>query len=238
MDYIRFLTDISNNETYHGKFLLHYVDYKTLNEELRLYRFADFIKIANEDLKKYENFELKDNTLYNFQLFIHAPDREKSKQNIRQHSTTMTILYRIIGGQNIPIKKGEKIKIVIYDHTDFKSDLKIKSTYTTIKNPNKLFTFKENDIVKVLENTGSTKTLTIVKSYQVPYFNFSTNNIVPTDRWKIPKNLQTTIHHSISYIVNNNLFYKFPDDAKNKFINFAVYIYNSSKFNTSSNSKQ
>ena len=233
MDYTRFINDISTNETYHGKFLLHYVNYNTLDEELRLYRFADFIKFARDDLKKYENFELKDNTLYKFQLFIHAPDKEKMKQNIRQHSTTMTILYRIIGGQNIQVKKGEKIKVVIYDHTDFKSDLKISSTYTTVKNVHNLFKFKENDIVKVLENTGRIKTLTIVKSYQVPYFNFSTNNIVPTDRWRIPKELQTTMHHSISYIVNNNLFYKFPDDAKNKFIDFAVYIYNSNKFNNS-----
>ena len=150
MDYTRFINDITENETYHGKFLLHYIDYKTLDEELRLYRFADFIKIAREDLKKYENYELKDNILYNFQLFIHAPDKEKTYANVRQHSTTMTILYRIFGGHNITVKKGEKIKIVVYDHTRFDSDLKITSTYSTVKNPADLFRFKENDIVKIV----------------------------------------------------------------------------------------
>lgn len=233
MDYTRFINNISTNETYHGKFLLHYVDSKTLNEELRLYRFADFIKIAREDLKKYENFELKNNMLYNFQLYIHAPDKEKLKQNIRQHSTTMTILYRIIGGHDISIKKGEKIKVLTYDHTRFDSDLKIRSAYITVKNPAELFKFKENDIIRVLENTGRIKTLIIVKNYHVPYFNFATNNIVPTDKWKIPKELQTSTHHSVSYIVNNNLFYKFPDDARNQFINFAVYIYSSNEFTKS-----
>jgi len=237
MDYTRFINNISENETHHGKFLLHYVNYKTLDEELRLYRFADFIKIAREDLKKYEDFELKDNILYNFQLFIHAPDKEKSSLNIRQHSTTMTLLYRIFGGHDIPVRKGEKIRVVVYDHTRFDSDLKISSTYTIIKNPKKLFRFKEYDIIKVLENTGRIKTLTIVKSHQVPYFNFSTNNIIPTDKWNIPKELQTTMHHSVSYIVNRNLYYKFPDDSKHQFINFAVYLYNKNKFERSIESK-
>ena len=227
MDYSRFINSITDNITHHGKFLLHYVNYKTLDEELRLYRFADFIKFAKEDLKKYEDYDLKDNILYNFQMFIHAPDKELSANDIKQHSTTMTVMYRIFGGHNLNVKKGEKIKVVIYDHTRQNVDLKITSTYTTIKNPKHLFKFKENDIVKVLEQTGGIKTLTIVKSYQMPYFNFSTNNIVPTDKWKIPKSLQSTIHHSISYIVNYKLYYKFPDDTKNQFINFSVYLYKS-----------
>ena len=229
MDYTRFINTISDNETHHGKLLLHYLDSKTLEEELRLYRFSDFIKFARENLRNYEHFELKDNTLYNFQLFIHAPDKEKTDLNIRQHSTTMTLLYRIFGGHNIKVKKGEKINVIVYDHTRFDSELKIIKRQMIVKNPNELFEFKENDVIKVLENTGSIKTLTIVKSYQVPYFNFATNPIVPTDKWKIPKSLQSSMHHSMSYIVNRNLFYKFPDDTKNQYISFAVYIYNNDR---------
>ena len=228
MDYTRFINNISANDTYHGKFLLHYIDPKTLDEELRLYRFADFIKIARKDLKEYENFELKDNILYNFQMYIHSPDKYKVKQNIRQHSTTMTILYRITGGHNILIKKGDKIDILIYDYTRFK-DAIIKRPLI-VNNPKELFKFKENDIIRVLENINGRKVLTVVKSYEVPYFNFSTNDIVPTDRWRVPKELQTTMHHSISYIIGRNLFYKFPDDVRNQSINFAVYIYDHDKF--------
>jgi len=143
----------------------------------------------------------------------------------------MTLMYKISGGHNIVVKKGEKIKVVIYDHTQFDKDLKIISTYTTVKNPKDLFTFKENDIVKVLENTGNIKTLTIVKSYQIPYFNFATNKIIPSDKWKIPKSLHSMRHHSLSYIVNYKLYYKFPDETKKQYINFSVYLYNNYEHN-------
>ena len=217
--YNTFIHEISRNPSHHGKFLVHI---HNENEYYKLYRFADFIQHIKQDLKTYEHFELKNNVLYKFKTFIHAPNEEQRIKNLRQHSTTMTLMYKILGGENIEVNKNEKIKVIVYDHTNFKTDLKITTSYTTVKNKKDLFKFKENEVIKVLENTGSIKTLTIIKSFNIPYFNFSSNNIVPTDIWSI-ENL-TPMFHSIVYIVDNNLFYKFPDEEKLQSIDFNVYL--------------
>jgi len=226
MYYNDFVLNITNQEEHHGKLLIHLQQSDSDIEEYKLYRFCDFIKFAKADLLKYENFELKNNVLYNFQLFIHAPDAEMREQQLRQHSTTMALLYKITGGRNIKVKKDEKIKIVVYDRTVWDKECKITTTYTNIKNPKKLFTFNENEIIRVLDDSSNFKTLHIYKSEQIPYFNFSTNNIIPTDKWKIPNSLTKKTHHSIAYIVNNRLFYKFPDDSTHQSINFNVYLTN------------
>lgn len=229
---MRFINSISSLPEHHGKFLVHCLDPKSFkNEELRLYRFADFIKYIRKDLNDYENFSLLSNNLYTLQLFIHTPENEKYEKNINQHSTTMSILYRIIGGINhvSKIKNGEKIHVYIYDNTlKEKCNDVINEQTSQIINYNtslNLFKFNNNEIIRVLEKVDNKYILKIVKSNHIPWFNFSTNSITPTDKWKIPQSITSTMHHSISYIANNKSYYKFPDDKSNHHISFNIYIH-------------
>ena len=232
MNYTRFINSVSSLPEHHGKFLVHCLDPKSFkNEELRLYRFADFIKYIRKDLNDYEKFSLLSDNLYTLQLFIHTPENEKHEKNINQHSTTMSILYKIIGGTNYisKIKNGEKIHVYIYDNTlEEKCNNVMNKQISQIINYNtslNLFEFKDNEIIRVLEKIDDKYFLKIVKSNYIPWFNFSTNSIIPTDKWKIPQSITSTIHHSISYIANDKSYYKFPDDKSKQYISFNVYIH-------------
>jgi len=231
MNYTRFVNDISMLPEHHGKFLVHCLDPKSFkNEELRLYRFADFMKYVNKDLNEYEKFSLLPDNLYTFQLFIHTPEHEKYMNDIKQHSTTMSVMYKIIGGTNYlsKLNDGEKIYVHIYDNTSLTPNKKHNThlnniiLYDSSKN---IFEFDDNEIVRVLEKNDSEYHLKIVKSNHIPWFNFSTNSIIPTDRWKIPQSITSSTHHSLSYIINNKLYYKFPDDKSNQHISFNVYFH-------------
>jgi hypothetical protein len=218
MNYTRFINSLSLFPEHHGKFLLHHLNPKSFdNEELRLYRFADFIKYVRKDLLLYENFSLIPDELYTFQLFIHTPEHHKYLNNIRQHSTTMSIMYRIVGGLN-HVNEILNRSVKVYCNSS------VYSAY--ISDISELFKFNDNEIIKMIEkDIDDEYVLKIYTSNNIPWFNFSTNSITPTDVWKVPQSILSTTHHSLSYIMNDGLYYKFPDDKSDQSILFNVYIH-------------
>lgn len=220
INYNRFISNISNNPSHYGKFFMHYRDMWADNEEheqFLLFRFGDFIDRVRRDMAKYEHYQLKDNVRYKFQLYIHSPDHEKSAGKVRQHSTTMTVMYRV-RGMEVDLQHGDNVHIIIHDHdTTREYDM-------TVDDPDTFMTLQDNEIIKVLELDGDKKVLKVIKSNHTPYFNFSTNPIIATDRWAL--NVKSNLHHSIAYIVGSGIFYKFPDERSNQTIDFNVYVSN------------
>lgn len=227
---------VSFNERHHGKFILHYYTNETTSkpeksegytgEEYRLYRFADFINTVRPSIEEYEHYKLKDDVLYNFKLFIHTPIRDPKIKPAQQHSTTMTLMFKITGGQNLKVARNEKIKVVTIDHTKVWNNCRTSERYTNVKSKNSLFELGPTDVIRVLEDTKPLKTLYIVKSHTTPYFNFVTNKLVPTDKWKtyLNKN-EYNIHHSMGYIIDKRIKFKFPDETSGQSIDFAVVIH-------------
>lgn len=225
MEYNSFMKMITLNEAHRGKFILHYYNSNdVLNESMKAYRFIDFINQAKIDMLKYENFELKNNVLYNFYMYINKPNSKII------HSTTMTLLFKLTAGEEIKIKENQIIKVFEYEV----GDKNVFSDYYQIKvenhnnklvfvtdfgeRLNSLFEFKDDEIIKIFDG----ECLKIYKRNYEMYVNLASSKIIPSDEWRCRFFKKKNLHHSIGYIVNRDTYYKFP--CNDSFIKFAVFL--------------
>ena len=191
---------------------------------MKAYRFIDFANIARIDLKRYENIDLKYNKLYNFYMTISSPSSTVS------HSTTMTLLFKITSGEEIPISNNKiiNVKVIdadgkyienyymkkIYNGFEVSNDL----TFKNFKYVNSMFKFEKNEIAKLFNGNE----LTIIKRDYEMYVNLSNKRLIPTDEWRCRLYKHNNLQHSIAYIANRDYYYKFPCNGSDEYIKFAV----------------